>query len=292
MQHRIRERHVDDGIRRRVEHLGNLARPLPPRQRAPEVVHPQEPALEQVGAQAIDFLGPEPERTDIGRHGQRAIEQRVVGQPDDKVVRMPLVVAADARLGELGQPRRQIDFGVGIVRLPADAHRLDPHAAVGQTADDEGAVGHVRRARTAPAGSPRGTGIPVRTQRPPESSMPPLPRRLPCSADRAAFIRSSLLQSRRCYAPERMPVLCSGHAPALLAGSRGDGGGGRRPPGRRRRRAVPRPVCPAPRDARRLRRLVPFLPRLVPQRLRRRRRRLGRRLSRGRTSTCRSASAR
>src|SRR5688572_7228386 len=47
----IRQRHVLDRIVPGVEYVGELRGPLLPGRRAPEVVHPQEATLQQVGAQ-------------------------------------------------------------------------------------------------------------------------------------------------------------------------------------------------------------------------------------------------
>ena len=56
-----RERHVDDRVFRGRQRLADLARPHVPRPGAPEVVGPQEAALQQVLAQALGFL-----RTEVG----------------------------------------------------------------------------------------------------------------------------------------------------------------------------------------------------------------------------------
>src|SRR5688500_6859999 len=59
---------------------------------------------------------------------------------------MPWLVrfsATDARLGQFRQPGGQVDLGVRVVRLPADARFLGTDAPVGETADDERGVGHL-----------------------------------------------------------------------------------------------------------------------------------------------------
>ena len=73
------------------------------------------------------------------------VEQRGVERPHDVEVRPLILVAADPRLGQLRQARGQVDLGVRIVGLPADAGRLGAHAAIRQPADDEGRIGHLRR---------------------------------------------------------------------------------------------------------------------------------------------------
>src|SRR4030095_7951397 len=59
-----------------------------------------------------------------------------------------ILVSTHARLRQFGQTSRQIDLGVSIAGLPADAGRFGSDAAIRQTTDDKGGVGHLRRRET------------------------------------------------------------------------------------------------------------------------------------------------
>ena len=63
-----------------------------------------------------------------------------IGRPDDEVIRLIVFGAADARLGELGQPDREVDLGVGIVGAPAETALMRPHLPVHQAAELKRAV--------------------------------------------------------------------------------------------------------------------------------------------------------
>ena len=82
------ERQVDDRILRRGEDLADLVLPVLPRVAAPEVVGPQEAALEQILAQPLHFVVIEIERPDLRHHDERTLEELVVGEPDDEVIRL------------------------------------------------------------------------------------------------------------------------------------------------------------------------------------------------------------
>ena len=75
------ERELDDRILRRRQHLANLALPDLPRVAAPEIVGPEEAALQQVVAQvaptssSAKIGGP-----DFRHHDERALEQLVIGR--------------------------------------------------------------------------------------------------------------------------------------------------------------------------------------------------------------------
>ena len=75
------------------QHALDLLDPLPPRLFAPEVVDPEEAALEQVLAQPLHFLVAEPRGADVLHLDERALEQLVVGEPDDEVVRLAVAGA-------------------------------------------------------------------------------------------------------------------------------------------------------------------------------------------------------
>ena len=69
-------------------------------------------------------------------------------RPYDVEVRALILVTAHTRLRQLRKARRQIDLGVWIIGLPADAGRFGSDAAIRQTTDDKGGVGHLRRRET------------------------------------------------------------------------------------------------------------------------------------------------
>jgi hypothetical protein len=66
-QQRVAERNVLDRIVRRRKHAPDFARPALPGAGAPEVVDPEEPALEQVVAKAFSFFRLQTDRADVGR---------------------------------------------------------------------------------------------------------------------------------------------------------------------------------------------------------------------------------
>ena len=74
-----------------------------------------------------------------------------IGRAHNEMIRIAVVTALhpDLRLGELGQPNREIDVGVGIVGAPAEAALLAADAAIHQAAEMPRAVevGDVREFR-------------------------------------------------------------------------------------------------------------------------------------------------
>ena len=139
-------RNVEDAVP--GQYAMDLARPLLPRRRAPEIIDPQEAALQQVLAQPRRFFLREFQRADIGRHRERAAEQRIIGEPDDPGGRLAFALAADRRLGQLRHARHQVDAGIGIVRRPAHALRFTPDAPVHDFANHERAVFEVPGGKT------------------------------------------------------------------------------------------------------------------------------------------------
>ena len=125
-------------------------RPVLPRRRAPEVVHPQEAALEQILAQPQHFDVAEAHRAHVGRHGVGAIEERVVGEPDHVVVGPLAGILADGRPRQLREPDQQVVVAVGIVGLPAGARVLASDALIHDPADRKGAVGKLWRRHADP----------------------------------------------------------------------------------------------------------------------------------------------
>src|SRR5688572_30779127 len=148
----IRSDRLDREILLRQDAL-DLLDPLPPRLLAPEVVHPDEAALEQVLAQPLHLLVAEPRGADVLHLDKRALEQLVVGEPDDEVIRLAVAGLADAGLGQLGEPDREVDVGRGVIRPPALAACLTAIAVIHAAAEIEVAVEAVSggKARLGPA---------------------------------------------------------------------------------------------------------------------------------------------
>src|SRR6185369_11454863 len=142
------QRHVFDGILIGREHLADLRGPMTPRFGAPEVVGPEETALEQVIPQMLSLIVAEADGAGIRGHEERTIEERGIERTYDVEVRPLILVTTHPRLRQLRQARGQIDLGVGIVGLPADTRRFSANAAIRQTTDDEGGIGHLRRRET------------------------------------------------------------------------------------------------------------------------------------------------
>jgi hypothetical protein len=104
----------------------------------PEIVHPEEPALKQVGPQVGGLALVEKRPTRLAHHDERAPEERGVRQPDDDRIRIPFAVLGDARPRQLHQPDRQILVGPGVIHEPAIAIPSrpvsEPHPAEAKTA--------------------------------------------------------------------------------------------------------------------------------------------------------------
>ena len=142
---RIVRRDFDDGVVILWKHAADLRLPMRPGRCAPEVVRPEKAAFQQVGPQPLRFLRCEPDRAGVRHHRDRTIEQRIVGEPHDPGVGLPVLVAADRRPGQLGEARQEIHLGVRVVRRPSDAHLLEARTLVHDPAERERPVGHHAR---------------------------------------------------------------------------------------------------------------------------------------------------
>ena len=94
-------RQIDDRVVGRRKHLSNLAFPDIPRVRAPEVVHPEEAALQQVRPELRGILGAEEQPAHFLHDDDRALKQLVVGQSHDEMIRLAGAIEADGDLREL-----------------------------------------------------------------------------------------------------------------------------------------------------------------------------------------------
>ena len=150
---------VHDRVLRRRQHLADLAHPHLPGSVAPEIVHPEEAALVEVGAQRRGIGGFEDRRADVRGEQERTLEQERIGRPEDEVIGVARGLSADPHLAELAEAHGEIEVGAGIVGAPSGAARLAPLARVHQAAEVEAAIeavggGQARREATAPASAP------------------------------------------------------------------------------------------------------------------------------------------
>ena len=86
------------------------------------VRHEQKAALEQVFPEPLDLDVSEPRRPGILHERERALKQRIVGQPDDDGIGDLFFAVArhrHAHLGQFGEPDAEIDVGARVIRAPA-----------------------------------------------------------------------------------------------------------------------------------------------------------------------------
>jgi hypothetical protein len=87
--HRVRPWYVEDRILRGLgKHLANLCLPDLPRVRAPEIIHPQEAALEQVRPEFGRILAREEQPAHFLHDDDRALKQLLVCEADDEMTRL------------------------------------------------------------------------------------------------------------------------------------------------------------------------------------------------------------
>ena len=141
-EHRMVEGQVADGVLGRRQHAADLRLPVLPRGGAPEVVDPEEPALEQVVPELGDLRAAQPDGARVGGHDERAVEQLAVGERHHPVVRLAPPVEAHLGRRQVREPEHQVDARVRVVGDPAHAERLVADAAVHQLAEREVAVRH------------------------------------------------------------------------------------------------------------------------------------------------------
>ena len=134
------DRDVPDWILARRQHLADVADPVVPRVRPPEIIDPQEAALLEVGAQRVGVLVAEERRADVGGADDRALEQQRIRNAHRDVVRLAAGLAADRGLGQLAEPRREVDVRVPVIGRPSGAARFPPIARVDQAAEVECAI--------------------------------------------------------------------------------------------------------------------------------------------------------
>ena len=125
-----------------VEHLRQFAGPDDPLLGAPMVVGPEEPALQQILAQPHGLGVGDPPGTDVARHEEGTREQLRVVQAHQVMVRF-VAAPADPCAGQLREPDAEIALAERVVRAPAAA--VSPRLVVDEAADDEIAVGELRR---------------------------------------------------------------------------------------------------------------------------------------------------
>ncbi|MEP7309632.1 MAG: hypothetical protein ABJA98_29340 [Acidobacteriota bacterium] len=105
-------------FRQRLRHLALEDRP---RVLAPEVVRPEESALEEVDAEPCSLVVVEVQRAGLRHHDERALVEFVVAQLQHDVLVLSGGVLADDGAGELGQAIGEVDVGAGVVHRPSVA---------------------------------------------------------------------------------------------------------------------------------------------------------------------------
>ena len=88
--------------------LPKLALPELPRVLPPEIVSPQEAALDEVLTQTRGLVLVEMGRPDLGHHDERTPKEHRIGETNEHVFRVALRISADRRLGQLRQADRQV----------------------------------------------------------------------------------------------------------------------------------------------------------------------------------------
>ena len=105
----------------RRQRLAELLGPRFPGPLAPEVIGPQEAALQQVAAQRLGLRIGDVGGANLRHHDERALEERRIGQLDDEVLRLLRSREPDGGLGQLRQADRHVDVGTGEVDAPPAA---------------------------------------------------------------------------------------------------------------------------------------------------------------------------
>src|SRR4029450_7616064 len=126
------------------KHAIELVQPLVPRRITPVVVHPEETAFEQIGAQPFDLR--------VGQLGSAPVLDadvwglmRVwIGEWHHEVVRFAGGVLAHAHLRQLAKPFREVALRVGIIRRPSLSARFTAVARVHHAAVIEPMAERVR----------------------------------------------------------------------------------------------------------------------------------------------------
>src|SRR5712691_6665079 len=89
MKNRMLQRQIDERVGTRWQYLPDLALPDLPGVIPPEIVGPQESALEQVIVEVPGFHVIEIDVPDLRHHDERAVEQFRIGEPDHQGIRFP-----------------------------------------------------------------------------------------------------------------------------------------------------------------------------------------------------------
>jgi len=94
-------RQIDDRIIRRRKDFSDLAFPDIPRIRAPEVVDPEEAALQQVRPEPLCIFRAEEQPAHFLHDDDRTLKQFIVSQSNDQMIRLARLIEADRDLREL-----------------------------------------------------------------------------------------------------------------------------------------------------------------------------------------------
>src|SRR5262245_16583346 len=118
--------------------------PLVPRRITPVVVHPQEAALQQIGAQPFDLRVGELRSAPILDADIWTLIEVWIGESNHEVVRLTGGILAHAHLRQLGKPFREVALRVGIVCRPSLSARFTAVARVHHTGVVEAVAERVR----------------------------------------------------------------------------------------------------------------------------------------------------
>src|SRR4030095_3959835 len=129
-EHRVVRCDVDQRILGWRKHAIELVQPLVPRRIAPVVVHPEETALEQIGAQPFDLRVGQLRSAPVLDADVWALIQVWIGESNHEGVRFAGRVLTDAHLRQLAKPFREVALRVGIIRRPSLSARFTAVARV------------------------------------------------------------------------------------------------------------------------------------------------------------------
>ncbi len=111
--------------------------PLIPSWRAPEVVHPEEPALLKVFLEAQNLVVAEPRGSEILHEYERTPEEQRDARRHDHVIGLTGFVEVHADPRQLGQADREVVVGAGVIGAPA---ALVERAAIEERAVEVGGL--------------------------------------------------------------------------------------------------------------------------------------------------------
>src|SRR2546428_1052556 len=119
VKNRMIELEIPDRILAGGKRFAELGDPRIPRVLAPEIIGPQETALEQVVAQPRRLLLVEVRAARLGHHDERTLEQLLVRQTQQDVLVLALRAPAHRQRRQLGETIGEVDVRPGPIDVPA-----------------------------------------------------------------------------------------------------------------------------------------------------------------------------